>query len=273
MEMELWEEEFDDYFKDELNLVLLQKVQIELNVNLPESYISLMKKRNGFYLKKKYFPTSTPNSWANNSVHVDFIYGIGEDPGLLDNIYLRKEWGIRSKKLLIISAEPPMFICLDYRTKKVPSVVFIDVEQNQEIKLAVNFESFINGLVEVIEEENVIPLIEHISEHKLKEYYVDIDNVISNGKPKEIDRLFTKILSTNNELIRYMVEKMRQHENVKVHYYLLLFLWCCAEGDNKGILSDHYLLEVLNELSISKNKDVKAIAETSLNALKTRLTN
>lgn len=60
-----------------------------------------MKKRNGFYLNKKYFPTSTPNSWANNSVYVDFLYGIGENPGLLDNIYLRKECGIRSKKLLI----------------------------------------------------------------------------------------------------------------------------------------------------------------------------
>lgn len=272
MEIQLWDEKFDEYFKGELNLETLQKVQNELNLNLPESYISLMKKRNGFYLKRKYSPTSTPNSWANNSVYVDFLYGIGAEPGLLDNIYLRKEWGIRSKKLLIFSAEPPMFICLDYRTKKVPTVVFIDVEQNQEIKLAVDFESFINGLVEDIE-ENVDPINDSLSEHQLIDYYSDINKVISNGKPKEIDRLFTKILSTNNELIRYMVEKMRQHENVKVHYYLLLFLWCCAEGDNEGILSDDYLLEVLNELSISKNKEVKAIAQTSLNALNARLTN
>lgn len=272
MELQLWEEEFDEYFKGELNLEKLKKVQSELNVDLPESYINLMNKRNGFYLVKKYFPTSTPNSWANNSVYVDFLYGIGEDPGLLDNIYLRKEWGIRSGKLLIISAEPPMFICLDYRNKKVPSVVFIDVDQNQEIKLAVDFESFINGLVEEVEEGNVNSVHDNLSEQQLKQYYSEIDNVISNGKPKEIDRVFTKVLSTNKGLIRYMVEKMRQHENAKVHYYLLLFLWCCAEGDNEGVLTDDYLLEVLNELSKSKNKEVKAIAQTSLKELNTRLT-
>ena len=89
-----------------------------------------MKQRNGFYLKKSYFPTTIPTSWANNSVYVDFLYGIGENTGLLDSIYFRKEWGIRSRKLLIESAEPPMFVCLVYRKNENPSVNFIDVEQN-----------------------------------------------------------------------------------------------------------------------------------------------
>ncbi|MFF2501357.1 SMI1/KNR4 family protein [Peribacillus sp. NPDC058075] len=102
--MDLWEEEFDDNFKGELNAETLQKVQRELQVDLPESYINVLNKRNGFYLKKKYFPTCIPNSWANNSVYVDALFGIGEDSGLIDTIYLRKEWGIRSKKLVIISS-------------------------------------------------------------------------------------------------------------------------------------------------------------------------
>ncbi|MEH7309279.1 SMI1/KNR4 family protein, partial [Neobacillus drentensis] len=179
--------------------------------------INLLTKRNGFYLKKKYFPTPIPNSWANNSVHIDFLFGIGEDPGLLDNNYLRKEWGIRSKKLLIISTSVPMFICLDYRNtrKKEPSVIFIDVDEIQEIKLANNFEEFINGLVEEIEEEDLYN-DDSLTKQQIQDYYDQIDYVISNGKPKEIDRLFTKILSTNKELIRYMVEKMRQHENVSM---------------------------------------------------------
>jgi len=268
---ELWEEELDEYFKGEFDSVIVENIQKELKMDLPESYIHLMRKRNGFYVKKKYFPTTTPNSWANNSVHVDYLYGIGENPGLLDSMYLRKEWGIRSKKLLIISADPPMFICLDYRKRKNPSVIFIDIEQNQEIKLANDFQAFISGLVDYIEEEELDPYDSELSEEEIKDYYVKIDNVIQKGKPGEIDRFFTKILSTNNELIRYMVKKMRQHEKPKVHFYLLLFLSCCAEGENKGIIEDDYLLEIFNELSQSKNRDVRDLSLYSLKELHRRI--
>ncbi|MEK5101159.1 SMI1/KNR4 family protein [Cytobacillus sp. FSL M8-0252] len=267
----LWAEELDEYYKGEVDSELVENIQKELNMDLPDSYIQLMKKRNGFYFKNKYFSTDTPNSWANNSVHVDFLYGIGQEPGLLDSLYLRKEWGIRSKKLLIISADPPMFICLDYRKRKNPSVVFIDVEQNQEIKLAKDFEEFINGLVDYIEDVELDSYDSELSEQEIKDYYMKIDEVIQKGKPGEIERFFTKILSTNNELIRYIVEKMRQHEKPKVHFNLLLFLSCCAEGDNKGIIEDDYLLEILNELSQSKNRDVRDFSLHSLKALNNRL--
>ncbi|MGE7981370.1 SMI1/KNR4 family protein [Solibacillus sp. NPDC093137] len=271
MNLELWEEELDDYFKGQIDLEMLTKIQQELKADLPESYINLMRQRNGFYLKNKYFPTDTPNSWANNSVYVDFLYGIGEGPGLLDNMDIRKEWGIRNKKLLVISSDAPMFICLDYRKRKNPSVIFIDVDQNQEIKLAEDFESFINGLVDYIEEEEISLYDTGLSEREIKEYYNKIDDVIVKGKPSEIDRLFTKILSINNELIRYMVEKMRQHEKPKVQLYLMLYLSACAEGDNKGMIEDDYLLEALNEISNSKNKDAKALAIYSLKELNKRL--
>lgn len=216
-------------------------------------------------------PTDTPNSWANNSVYVDFLYGIGKDPGLLDSMELRREWGIRSKKLLVISSSPPIFICLDYRTRKIPSVIFIDVEQNQEIKLAEDIEDFVNGLVVYIEEEEISLDDTGLSEREIKDYYNIIDNVIIKGKPSEVDRLFTKIISTNNELIRYMVEKMKQHENPKVQFYLMLYLSECAEGNNKGRIEDDYLLEALNEISNSKNKDAKALAIYSLKELNKRL--
>jgi SMI1-KNR4 cell-wall len=271
LDLGLWEERIEDYYYcGELNIDTLQRAQQELQLDLPELYINLLSKRNGFSLKKKYFPTTTPNNWANNSVHVDFFYGIGGTTDLLDNIYLRKEWGIRSKKLLIISAEPPMFICLDYRRKKNPSVIFLDVDQRQEIKLAETFEGFLHGLVEEIEEEE-IDYSTLLSEQQINEYYTKIDHVTTNGKPKEIDRLFTEVLSTNHELIRYIVEKMRNHHHAKVHFYLLLFLICCAQGDNKGILEDDHLWEVLNELKDKKNKDVKDLALYSLNELNKRL--
>lgn len=268
MEYGLWNSDLDEFYKGEIDVNQVETIQTALKVTLPESYIKLMHKKNGFYLTKKYYPVSTPNSWANNSVHVDSLYGLGENPGILDNPYLRTEWGIRSKKIIIISAEPPTFICLDYRKKKNPSVIFIDVDENQEIKLAENFEDFLEGLVEEIAEEMLSDIL---LEQQIQDYYKKIDDVILNGKPAEIDRLLTKILSTNNELIRYLVEKMRRHEKPKVHFNLLLYLICCAEGLNKGTLEDEYLLEVLNEFSTSKNKDVKEFAVICLEKYNSRL--
>lgn len=64
---------------------------------------------------------------------------------------------------------------------------------------------------------------------------------------------------------------MRRHEKPKVHFYLLLYLICCAEGLNKGTLEDEYLLEVLNEFSTSKNKEVKKFAVICLEKYNSRL--
>ncbi|ERN53939.1 SMI1/KNR4 family protein [Alkalihalophilus marmarensis] len=49
------------------------------------------------------------------------------------------------------------------------------------------------------------------------------------------------------------------------------FLMCCAEGENKGMIEDDYLDEVLQELSTSKNKDVKEFALYSLEQLQNRI--
>lgn len=271
MKLDLWEAEKDDYFIGTLDIETVEKVQQQLKLTLPDSYIRLMKERNGFYLKKKYYPTTTPNNWANNSVCADYLYGIGKEEGILETIYLRKEWGIRSEKLVIISAAPPIFICLDYRKRKNPTVTFLDVDEKQDFQIANDFKEFISGLVDYIEDEEIDLYDDELSEQEIKNYYDKIDAMIAKGKPGEIDRLFTKILSTNNELIRYMVDKMRYHPNGKVQFYLMLYLSECAEGNNKGTIEDDHLLEILNEISTSKNKDAKAFAIHSLEKLHIRL--
>ncbi len=244
-----------------------------LNIKLPISYINILKQQNGGYIKFNAHPTDVPTSWADNHVNVDHLFGIGlgKEKGILDSEYLIKEWGL-PKNVVILAGDGHSWIALDYRKRKAePSVIYIDVEENQVIRLAKSFEEFINGLVVYNEEEETNLFNTVLSEKEIKDYYTKIDDVISKGTPKEIDRLFTKILSTDNELLRYMVEKMRHHEKPKVHFNLLLYLSCCAEGDNKGDLEDEYLFEVLQELSKSKKKDVKEFALFSLEQLQNRL--
>ncbi|MEC2074038.1 SMI1/KNR4 family protein [Alkalihalophilus marmarensis] len=252
---------------------MIKKAEADLEIKLPDSYIKLLKQQNGGYLKFNAHPTDVQTSWASNHVQVDHLFGIGvgTEKGILDSSYLIQEWDL-PENIVLISGDGHAWIALDYRnTNSEPAVMYIDVEQEHELQLAHNFESFINGLIDYSEEEEVDIAESELSDQEIKDYYTQIDDVIKNGTPKDIDRLLTKVLSTTNELIRYMVEKMRQHEKPKVHYNLLLFLMCCAEGGNKGILEDEYLDEVLQELYLSKNKDVKELAQYSLEQLQSRL--
>ena len=46
MNISLWEEDFDEYFIGEVDLKQMEKVQEELKLVLPSSYVELMKQRN-----------------------------------------------------------------------------------------------------------------------------------------------------------------------------------------------------------------------------------
>ncbi|MCD8510879.1 MAG: SMI1/KNR4 family protein [Bacillus sp. (in: Bacteria)] len=268
----IWQEG-NDYGKLEpLTDEIVKIAEDKLGIKLPDSYINILNQQNGGYIIFNAHPTNIPTSWADDHVKVDHILGIGigKEKGILESEYLIKEWGL-PHNIVPISGDGHSWIALDYRNSKTgPPVIFIDVEQNQEIRLAKNFEGFISGLVDYNKDEINIPSTV-LTEQEIKEYYTKVDDLIHKGTPKEIDRLFKKILSTNNELIRYMVEKMRHHEKPKVHFNLLLFLYCCAEGENKGIIEDGYLFDVLQELSKSKNKDVNEYALLSLKQLQNRL--
>lgn len=268
----IWQED-NDYGKLEpLTDEMVKKAEDDLGIKLPHPYIQLLKQQNGGYLIFNAHPKDVPTSWAPDHVNVNHLFGIGmgTEKGILDSSYLIQEWDL-PENIVLISGDGHAWIALDYRnTKSEPAVMYIDVEQEQEFQLANNFESFINGLIDYSEEEVDIPEAK-LSDQQIIDFYTQIDEVIQNGTPKDIDRLLTKVLSTTIELIRYMVEKMRQHEKPKVHFYLLLFLMCCAEGENKGMIEDDYLDEVLQELSISKNKDVKEFALYSLEQLQNRI--
>lgn len=269
----IWQQD-NDYGKLEpLTVEIVEQAEEKLKVKLPQSYISILNQQNGGYIKFNSHPSDVPTPWADDHVHVDHIFGIGvgKERGILESEYLIREWGL-PKNVVLISGDGHSFIALDYRNSKVdPPVIFINAEQSQEIRLAKSFEEFMTGLVDYIEQEEIAIFNTVLTKQEIKEYYAKIDDFIQKGTPKEIDRLFTKLLLTNNELIRYMVGKMRCHEKPKVHYNLLLFLNCCARGDNKGILEDNYLLEVLQEFSKSKNKDVIEFALSSLKLLQSRL--
>lgn len=264
-----WQELEEDYYDcGEINEEAIIALENELQLELPALYSELLLQKNGFSLKYTYCPTDVPNSWANNFVSINGLYGVGEGPGLRDNFYLRKEWGIRSKKLVIIAGEAPIFICLDYRKRKQPIVTFIDAEMDQQFTLTKSFDLFLNSLEPFIEEVELEEQPFGLAQQE--ELIKEIDVTIEKGSPAQINRLLDKVLGTTNECIRHLLEKMRRHEKPKVHFYLMMVLTCCSSGENEGMLEDDYLLEVLHELMDSKNRDVRDLVAYCFEEMKKR---
>lgn len=126
--------------------------EVELGVKLPMTLIELLKIQNGGYTKGFAFPTTQKTTWAENHVPLSELFGIVLDKNIetaqniLDTDYMTKEWGLPEKQVLL-TGDGHWWITLDYRANDIPCVKWIDVESNEEAKIADDFDEFINGLV------------------------------------------------------------------------------------------------------------------------------
>ncbi|GAB6258678.1 MULTISPECIES: SMI1/KNR4 family protein [Peribacillus] len=116
-------EEFEDMDFDEYNLNELTEGDIldaetNLNIKLPKEYIELLKIQNGGYLKYNALPVSFKNSYADNHIAVDFLFGIKENEGIYKSKYHLNEWGIKEKDFVTISGDGHTWIVLDYSKNK-----------------------------------------------------------------------------------------------------------------------------------------------------------
>jgi len=136
---------------EDIKPVTDQEVKVaesELGVSLPAPYIELCKYQNGGYLMYDAFPTTEPNTWADDHVSASSLYGIKKD-GILDTDYLLNEWDL-PKNLVLITGEGHSWIALDYRHQKEdPPVIYLE-EGNEmewhEIPLAASFDEYISKL-------------------------------------------------------------------------------------------------------------------------------
>lgn len=74
--------DFDEYKLNELTAGDILDAEINLNINLPKEYIELLKIQNGRYLKYKALPVSFKNSYADDRIAVDFLFGLKENEGI-----------------------------------------------------------------------------------------------------------------------------------------------------------------------------------------------
>jgi hypothetical protein len=123
-----------------------------LKVKLPTLLIDLLKIQNGGYTKGFAYPMTAKTTWSENHVPLSELFGIVTDQtietgqNILSTAYMIEEWGLPDKQVLL-NGDGHWWITLDYRQGEIPTVRWIDVECDQDIHIADNFEDFINGLV------------------------------------------------------------------------------------------------------------------------------
>ena len=198
----IWLDE-DEYYKlKALTEKVLEKAENILQVKLPKSYINLLKQQNGGNIIYNAFPTNVQTSLAEDHIHIDHILGVSEEDGILQSEYLIQEWGL-PKGIVLFSGDGHSWIAFDYRkTKKEPPIIYIDLDSEQTIELAPNFNAFLNGLC--VEDDK----LEDIDfEYEVREYTLDeVEVALSSNNEQEVT-LALNYLYENTKGNEYFIEQ------------------------------------------------------------------
>lgn len=248
----------DEYELEEFTERTLNVVENSLGVKLPISYVELMRNQNGGRLFRNLVQLDQIN------IRADYILGIGDkfDEGILITHYMIKEWNLPDD-IVLISGDGHSWFFLDYRqSKETPSVSYIDIEENIDVRLAINFEYFIDMLVRDSEEDEFELIAENsytISQFEKIVEKGDDPFLITDGflyfsvMDCDIDWLVSQaIISMDNpdefvvpEVMAYMMKKaFRLEQNEKNNSALLSF----AEKVKEHELSEvrRYYKKIIN---------------------------
>lgn len=130
-----------------------REAEVKLGRHLPNSYVELLRVRNGGVPVRKCVRTTFRSSWAEDHIEIGAIRGIGGEWGIedgpLSSAALIAEWGYPDIGVVICDMPSGGHdaVMLDYSEGgDEPSVVYVD-EDRKPRKIAESFAEFLNLLV------------------------------------------------------------------------------------------------------------------------------
>ncbi|GAA2753356.1 SMI1/KNR4 family protein [Kitasatospora cinereorecta] len=162
LQRSLWDTGTDFGVQPPMTDQVILEAERLLNVTLPSSLLDLLRQQNGGHVtsSRSAFPTSRPTSWSADHVPFESVLGIGHRErtiSLLDSPYLVEEWNLPAP-VVLVSGDGPCWVGLDYRAggrHGEPSVTWFDADDNSELALAPDFQSFVEGLTSASRFERV----------------------------------------------------------------------------------------------------------------------
>lgn len=141
-----------------VNEMSIKETEEILGVNLPESYIALMKNWNGGYLQdehqiliKEKIPENLQYYLGEGFFSLSALAGISTDvnnsEGIVYTATTAHEWKI-PKKIIAFDGDGHTWIAFDYRENAdEPKIIFIESDNLASFEIASNFTSFIDLLI------------------------------------------------------------------------------------------------------------------------------
>ncbi len=135
-----------DVVQPELTEQAIAAAEAELGVKLPETYLVLLRKQNGGYLRA---------TWP--ATYTKMLRGIGSKAPSLRRANFRRElnpssWAPKqAESLIVFDGDDTWDMCFDYRKRgpqAEPTITLLDVECEEEEPIAASFTAYLNGLVD-----------------------------------------------------------------------------------------------------------------------------
>ncbi|EUJ42850.1 SMI1/KNR4 family protein [Listeria riparia] len=151
--MSIWEKDSDKPGPlTHKNIELAEKT---FGVTLPKSYLKVLKKQNGGYLKTDAVHVDFVNDDGEGFILLDSLYGIEPDEGILETEYLKEEWEITKDNSILIAGDGHSFIALDYeRNPSSPEIIYIDTERGDVHKICDDFDSLMDLMFTVEDDDD-----------------------------------------------------------------------------------------------------------------------
>jgi hypothetical protein len=155
---DFWDDTDSEHTGPPLTTEAVRAAEATLGYKLPESYLRLLRVRNGGNPRFCCYPTEVRTSWAEDHICITTLFGVGFERGIdgeHESRYMIEEWGYPDVGIVI--ADTPSAghdtVMLDYSEcgpQGEPRVIHVDTESDEPVitVLAPDFETFIAGLVD-----------------------------------------------------------------------------------------------------------------------------
>ena len=165
----IWKKDNDIYKLNTLTEEDIKKAEEIFKIKFPEAYLNILKDQNGGEIIYNAFSILENNFLSEPFIEVEYIYGIGKNPGILDTQYLLNEWEM-PKGLILFNGDGHTWLAFDYRNESSePPIVYINNDEDTKV---IKIDELETTILAILSNTNEIKLShEEIDELYLKLKY------------------------------------------------------------------------------------------------------
>ena len=223
--MNVWKETSEYYtVKTDFTKGDIEFIESELNISIPKNYLNILQDQNGGLLVYDSLKVDFKNSWADDHLPFNNLYGISKEFTVNDTKNTLSEWGITGKNLLIGGDGTYIyFLNFDY-VDTAPAVCYLDISTGDSKEVAESFDELVSNLYvqddfETFDFDGVTNLRTDMSFHDLvtsKNQEEVISGFIHwigvNGPTKEVIEEMTRQLNNSSDpsMTMFLAEQLTQ---------------------------------------------------------------